>query len=373
MTIHWCGTGLSALPGLRGLIASGAEICVWNRSPDKARALLGDLTDWIEPFDPATLAEALGPGDIVVSMLPGEWHVPLARLCLAEGAHFVSSSYVSPEMAALDAEARERGLCLVNEVGLDPGIDHLMAHVLVGDLRSMAPPPGTEVAFLSYCGGVPKRPNPLRYKFSWSPAGVLRALRAPSRSLRGGAETTARRPWEALSRYTAPLPAPETFEVYPNRDSLPFVAQYGLDPAWHLTEFVRGTLRLDGWATAWAPIFAELDSLPPGPEGEPGLTALSARLLEGNRYGADEPDRVVLCVDLRAGPAEAPQFHKTWTLDAWGDGRVSRTVAQAVQDIASGKTAPGCSTGPSTAAEAQRWLQALAPQAQHLALIDHLA
>ena len=122
MTIHWCGTGLSAIPGLRRLISAGRDVTGWNRSTDKARDAVGDLTGNIHAFETGALAEALNPGDVVVSMLPGDWHVPLAELCLDKGAHFVSSSYIAPEMRALDAAARDKGLCLVNEIGLDPGI-----------------------------------------------------------------------------------------------------------------------------------------------------------------------------------------------------------------------------------------------------------
>ena len=97
----------------------------------------------------------------------------------------MSSSYIAPEMRALDAKAKEAGVALVNEVGLDPGIDHLMAHALVDEYKaSDAFDAANEVSFLSYCGGIPKTPNPFRYKFSWSPLGVLKALRSPSKSIR---------------------------------------------------------------------------------------------------------------------------------------------------------------------------------------------
>ena len=259
MTIHWCGTGLSAIPGLRRLIEAGHDVTVWNRSTDKAQAAVGDLTADIHAFDRDALAGALKPGDVVVSMLPGDWHVPLAELCLSKGAHFVSSSYIAPEMRALDETARARGLSLVNEIGLDPGIDHLMAHHLVADYRASGVcDAANDLSFTSYCGGVPKHPNAFRYKFSWSPLGVLKALRSPSRSIREFAELNVARPWDAISSYQAPLPTPETFEVYPNRDSIPFIADYRFDPDWRIRDFVRGTLRLNGWSEAWKDVFAEI-------------------------------------------------------------------------------------------------------------------
>ncbi len=209
MTIHWCGTGLSAIPGLRRLIEAGHDVTVWNRSVDKARAAVGDLTDNIQAFDADALEEAVQPGDIVVSMLPGDWHVPLAEMCIEKGANFVSSSYIAPEMRALNARALDRGVALVNEVGLDPGIDHLMAHHLIAGYRaSKAYDVQNDLSFTSYCGGIPAISNAFRYKFSWSPLGVLKALRSPSRSIRHYTELNVARPWDAISSYVAPLPSP---------------------------------------------------------------------------------------------------------------------------------------------------------------------
>ena len=180
MTIHWCGTGLSSVPGLRRLIGAGHKVVVWNRTVEKAREAVGDLTSDIRAYDLTALAAALQPGDVAISMLPADQHVGIAKVCLDKGANFVSSSYIAPEMRALDAAFKAQGLASVNEVGLDPGIDHLMAHDLVARYRaSDAFDPENVLSFTSYCGGVPKIPNPFRYKFSWAPLGVLKALRSP--------------------------------------------------------------------------------------------------------------------------------------------------------------------------------------------------
>ena len=379
MTIHWCGTGLSAVPGLRRLIEEGRAVTVWNRTEDKARAAVGDLTDDIRAFELDALAAALAPGDIVVSMLPGDWHVPIAEAAIAAGAHFVSSSYIAPEMRALDAQARAAGVALVNEVGLDPGIDHLMAHRLVADYRaSDAFDPANTLSFTSYCGGVPKQANAFRYKFSWSPLGVLKALKSPSRSLRDFEELRVARPWDAISSYTAPLPAPERFEVYPNRDSLPFMAEYGFGSDWRVKDFVRGTLRLEGWSEAWADIFRTVEDLPAGAEGEAVLRDLSERLWQEHAYDPGEPDRVVLCVGLEATRDGAPVWHRTYVMDAWGDetgtamGRlVSHMVAQAVRSVAAGEIAPGVSAAPSDPALVERWMGEVGRLAQHLEIVRH--
>ncbi|MDV4144900.1 saccharopine dehydrogenase family protein [Shimia sp. FJ5] len=380
MTIHWCGTGLSAIPGLRRLLEAGHEITVWNRTTDKAREAVGDLTDKIKAFDIDTLGAELAKGDVVVSMLPGDWHVPLAELCISKEAHFVSSSYIAPEMKALDDKARAAGVACVNEVGLDPGIDHLMAHALIADYRaSKAYDAGNTLSFISYCGGIPKEPNPFRYKFSWSPLGVLKALRSPSRSIRDFAPLDVARPWDAISSYDAPLPTPESFEVYPNRDSIPFMKDYKFDPNWSVKEFVRGTLRLNGWTEAWDHVFKEIETLS-GPEGEARLKDMSDQFWDENAYDEGEADRVVLCVGLTAEKDGAEVWHKTYVMDAWGDDRgtamsrlVSIPVSLAVESVLNREIPAGVSAAPSDPKLFTRWLGEIDTLAQHLEIVDHLA
>ena len=117
MTIHWCGTGLSSAPGLRKLITAGHAVVVWNRTVAKAAEAVGDVARDIRAYALEALTAALQPGDVAISMLTVDHHVGIARACLAKGAHFVSSSYIAPEMRALDEEFRAAGLVSVNEVG----------------------------------------------------------------------------------------------------------------------------------------------------------------------------------------------------------------------------------------------------------------
>jgi saccharopine dehydrogenase (NADP+, L-glutamate forming) len=380
MTIHWCGTGLSAIPGLRRLLEMGHDVAVWNRTPEKAREAVGDLTTNIHAFSIANLGQLLSPQDVIVSMLPGDWHVPLAELAIERGAHFVSSSYIAPEMRALNDKAGKAGVCLVNEVGLDPGIDHLMAHALVDDYKaSDAFDADNEISFLSYCGGIPKTPNPFRYKFSWSPLGVLKALRSPSKSIRDFAEFDVARPWDAISSYEAPLPTPESFEVYPNRDSLPFMDQYHFGKDWKVKEFVRGTLRLNGWAEAWDAVFKEVETLE-GEAGDARLKEMSDQFWAENPYDDGEPDRVVLCVDLKAEKDGAAVWHKTYVMDAWGDERgtamarlVSFPVSFAIEAVMNGKIAPGVHAAPSDPALVGKWMGEIDKLAQHLQVVDQTA
>lgn len=380
MTIHWCGTGLSAIPGLRRLIEAGQDVVVWNRTIEKAHEAIGDLTDKIKAFDIDLLRAELAAGDVVVSMLPGDWHVPLAELCIEQQANFVSSSYIAPEMRALNDKAREAGVALVNEVGLDPGIDHLMAHRLVADYKaSEAFDAANTVSFISYCGGIPKNPNPFRYKFSWSPLGVLKALRSPSRSIRDHAPLDVARPWDAISTYTAPLTTPESFEVYPNRDSLPFMEDYQFDENWSVKEFVRGTLRLNGWTDAWGDVFKEIETLE-GPEGDARLKEMSDQFWDENAYDDGEPDRVVLCVGFKAEKDGAEVWHKTYVMDAWGDDRgtamarlVSVPVSLAVEAVLKNEIAAGVHAAPSDPKLFTRWLDEIDTLAQHLEVVDHTA
>ena len=379
MTVHWCGTGLSAVPGLRRLAERGAHVVVWNRTVENARAAVGDVVTDIRGFSPDALSAALSPGDIVVSMLPTDQHVPLAVTCLERGSNFVSSSYVSPQMRALDEAFRQKGLISLNEVGLDPGIDHLMAHDLVARYRASGEFDLENVlSFTSYCGGVPKVPNAFRYKFSWSPVGVLKALRSPSRSIRNFAELQTNHPWEAITSYTAPPPSPEVFEVYPNRDSLPFIKEYGFEPSWKIRDFVRGTIRLNGWAEAWAPVFSEIEHIE-GSEGDARLAEMAAALWNDNAYASGEPDRVVLFASLKADRGGQTVFRQTWALDAFGDARgtamarlVSVPVSLGVEAVMAGEIPKGVHAVPSDPAFVHRWLTEIKDLSQYMELIDQM-
>ena len=379
MTIHWCGTGLSAIPGLRKLILDGNKVIVWNRTVRKAREALEGIEVKIYAFDIEDLEKKLNPKDIVVSMLPGDWHVPLAKLAISKKAHFVSSSYISPEMRNLNNAALDAGVSLVNEIGLDPGIDHLMAHKLVDDFKKSEPMNAeTEVSFLSYCGGVPKTPNEFKYKFSWSPLGVLKALKSPSRSIKNFENFEANRPWDSITSYNAPLNKPEEFEVYPNRDSLPFIEQYEFNPDWKIKQFVRGTLRLKGWAKAWDDIFKEIETLN-GEAGEKRLTEMSEQFWQNNAYSENEPDRVILCVDLKAEQNQNVFWHKTYKMDAWGDMQgtamarlVSHPVYLAVTAITDNEIENGVSAAVSKPNLVDKWLKYINNLAQEFDIIDHL-
>ncbi len=380
--VHWLGAGLSAVPGIRRLIENGFKLTVWNRTVEKAEAAVDGLSGdfQVKAFDLDAFDTELAAGDVAVSMLPGDFHPKIAKICLDRGAHFVSSSYISPEMKDLDKAAKEKGLSLVNEVGLDPGIDHLMAHVLMDDYKNSAAfSDKNAVHFRSYCGGLSEVPNDFKYKFSWSPLGVLKALRSPSRSVRGGGEYNVSRPWDAVEEFNAPLPkGSEVFEVYPNRDSYPYLEEYGFEDHWDVQQFVRGTLRYGGWSDAWDHIFKEVETLE-GPAGDKRLEEISEELWSKHAVEDGEADRVVLCVDLCAENGGEVVYDKTYVMDAYGDANstamarlVSVPVSYAVEAVLAGEMEAGVSAAPSERAKAESWLKKLEDAGESMHLVDNL-
>ena len=268
-------------------------------------------------------------------------------------------------MRALHDEAAAAGLCFVNEVGLDPGIDHLFTHLLVDRFREeSAPHADDQLYFRSYCGGFPLHANDFRYKFSWSPLGTLLALTSPARWIENGRERETAKPWEALKEVTV-AGRDEVFQAYPNRDSVPFVAQYEFDPDWHIEEFIRGTLRLDGWAQAWESILEQVGAVDRDAAATE-LEPLAASLGRQYSYQPGEPDRVVLSVELEARRGGKTTWSGAYAIDAHGDERgqamarlVSLPVSLAVDSIRDGDFAPGVHAATSKPRVIELWLATL--------------
>lgn len=362
-TVHWIGTGLSTGSGVRVLCDHASRVVLWARTQDKARQCLrrlgldADATP-AELNIPALRAE-VRPGDVVISMLPATEHAELLRLSIDQRAHFACSSYTSQELAAEGPAAERAGTVVLTEAGLDPGIDHLLAHKL---MSSAVPAAGDEAAvvdFTSYCGGLPTVPNEFRYQFTWAPQGVLSALRQPARHIANGIEQSIDRPWEATRELYL---ADEAFEAYPNRDSVPFIAQYGFPSSWKLRTFVRGTLRSTGWLEAWEPVFAELRT---------GDAARIAKLADELtvRYppDSDSLDRVVLAVSLAVHQAGQLTWSGEYLLDTTGDQEetamarcVSLPLAFGVTEILADRTTAGLHRAASEPAAVDRYLAFLA-------------
>lgn len=187
--------------------------------------------------------------DIVISMLPAHMHVEVAKDCIAFKKHMVTASYISDAMQGLDAAAKENGLVFMNEVGLDPGIDHMSAMKVLDEIREKG---GKIILFESFCGGLvaPESDNNLwNYKFTWAPRNVVLAGQGgAAKFIQEG--TYKYIPYNRLFRRTEFLEVDNygRFEVYANRDSLKYRSVYDLDNA--LTVY-RGTIRRVGYSKAW--------------------------------------------------------------------------------------------------------------------------
>ncbi|WNV85121.1 saccharopine dehydrogenase family protein [Umezawaea sp. Da 62-37] len=351
--IHWVGAGLSTGSGLR-VLASDHDVVLWARTVERAERCLSKVGATglasARAFDHDTLAGELRPGDVVVSMLPATEHLALVRLCVDRSAHFACSSYLSDDVAALASTAADRGLVVLAEAGLDPGIDHLLAHLLVARAGEV----GGTAAFTSYCGGLPAVPNDFRYRFSWAPRSVLTALRTPARYVEHGKETAIARPWEATRTL---LIGGEKFETYPNRDSIPFIDRYRV--RWPLDTFIRGTVRLDGWRDAWADVFPVLDD-------ESRIDTTATELAHAHPMTELDQDRVILSVALRIVDDDEVRWSGEYLLDTVGDRTetamartVSVTLACGVLDILAGATTPGAHRAADDAKASTRWLTLL--------------
>jgi len=373
--VHWLGAGLSTVPGIRRLANTDQPLIVWNRTLGKATdAIKGTSgqkkgTAEAASLDWDMLDASIDAGDVLVSMLPGDLHVKVAKMCIESKAHFVSSSYLSPEMHALQDVAVKQGVSLVNEVGLDPGIDHLFAHALVDAYKqSDQYSSDHKVFFRSYCGGVPAVPNNFKYKFSWSPFGVLKALTSPAKWMEQADEQTTTTPWKAVTDYKVPTAKgkTETFQAYPNRDSLPFMSAYHFEDNWNVNQFVRGTLRLSGWTEAWAHLFTEIESMN-SKDMQSRLTNISDKLWKEHAYADGELDRVVMVVELEVRDAsDKTIWHQVHSIDDVGNDEgtsmarlVSHTVSLAVQGSVANEFTPGVHAAPSDAETVQKWLSEL--------------
>jgi len=363
-TVHWVGAGLSTGSGLARLCDSAERVRLWHRTEGRAADALDrlGLTGRAETraYALPALAAELAPGDTVVSMLPAPEHAGILAACVRARAHFACSSYVSDAVLAQVPAAVDAGIVVLTEAGLDPGIDHLFAHGLIARARrTVGDDTAASYDLTSYCGGVPAVPNDFRYRFSWAPVGVLNALRSPARYLQGGAETVAERPWEATRRHVVDG---EAFEVFPNRDSVPFVEQYGLPAAWTPRTFVRGTLRLEGWLRAWDAVFEELKG---GDDAR--IAALARELADAHPTTDTDRDRVVLAVSLDVRGEDGPAWSGTYLLDLVGDEEesamarcVSRPLALGVRHILDGSVPAGLNRAAETAARSEEWLRELA-------------
>jgi len=182
--------------------------------------------------------------DLVVSMIPPSMHPIVAQACINNRVNMVTTSYIGPEMRALDEDAKKAGILILNEIGEDPGMDHMGAQKMIDEIKAEG---GKVKSLISYGAGIPSfehNRNPMGYKFSWSPMGLMKAGETPATYIENGKRVEVS--GEELYKHNRLVEIHDlgTFETYPNRDSTVYIDEYGLDQD---VDIYRGLLRFPGW------------------------------------------------------------------------------------------------------------------------------
>lgn len=256
-TILVLGAGRSSSALISYLLQRAAshawKIVVGDVSEAAARLRIGGSTRGhaitFDINDEAKSSDYIAAADVVISLMPAHLHHLVARLCVTHGKHLLNASYVSPEIQALHEEALAKNVLLLNECGLDPGIDHMSAMQVINKIKSTG---GKLVTFESFTGGLisPETDpeNPWRYKFTWNPRNVVMAGQATAKFLQEGQFKYI--PYQQLFKRLTKVTVPGfgAYEGYANRDSLKYVDTYGLKG---IRNMLRGTLRNVGYCAAW--------------------------------------------------------------------------------------------------------------------------
>ncbi len=243
------GAGLVSKPLVRYLLDDpDFNVTVATRTVSKAHKLIDNHPEGkaiqLNVQDSDSLKNLIKDCDLAISLLPYTFHVKVAKYCIEFNKHMVTTSYISPEMKALDAEARKNNIFILNEIGVDPGIDHMSAMRIIHNVENNG---GKVLSFRSYCGGLPApeaNTNPFGYKFSWSPRGVLMAGKNNAKYLKDGEIIEIDGKDLFKNHWPLEIDGCPMFETYPNRDSLPYIETYGLK---HVKTMYRGTIRNPNW------------------------------------------------------------------------------------------------------------------------------
>lgn len=251
------GAGKSASQLINYLLSKSEgeqlHVTVGDISLENAQKLVGDHKNGIaivlDVFNQESRQKAIQGATIVVSMLPARYHIEVAKDCVTYGKSMVTASYISTQMQELDSAVKEKGLVFMNEIGLDPGIDHMSAMQVLDRIRDRG---GEIILFESFTGGLvaPESDTNLwNYKFTWNPRNVVLAGQG------GAAEfiqegTYKYIPYQRLFRRTEflQIEGHGRFEAYANRNSLKYRSVYGLDT---IPTLYRGTIRRVGFSRAW--------------------------------------------------------------------------------------------------------------------------
>ena len=246
------GAGLVVKPMVDYLAKKGYEVTVASRTLSKAEKLAEPYSNVIaKQFlsdDENALSEFVKNSDIVVSLLPATMHVKVAEKCIEFNTNMVTASYISPAMRALDQKAKDAGIIILNEIGVDPGIDHMSAMKIFHHVEKEG---GKIVSFMSYCGGLPApeaNTNPLGYKFSWAPKGVLKAAGNGAKFMKDGEIIDIEGKDLFKNYWFVDVEDAGTFEAYPNRNSLDYIDLYSLKD---VKTMYRGTFRNISHCDTW--------------------------------------------------------------------------------------------------------------------------
>lgn len=233
------------------------------RTLEKAKQLAGDVASAIsvDVTDEAALDAEVSKVDLVISLIPYIYHVNVVKSAIKNKKHVVTTSYINPQLKELESQIQDAGITVMNEIGLDPGIDHLYAVKTIEEVHAQG---GKIKLFLSYCGGLPApecSDNPLGYKFSWSSRGVLLALRNAASYWQDGKVVDVKS--EDLMATAKPyfIYPGFAFVCYPNRDSTTYKQLYNIPEA---ETVIRGTLRFQGFPE-FIKVFVDLGFLKDSP------------------------------------------------------------------------------------------------------------
>jgi saccharopine dehydrogenase-like NADP-dependent oxidoreductase len=245
------GAGLVTRPIVAYLLDHKINVTVASRTVSKAQNLInGHSLGRALAFninDSHALEKLVSEHDLTVSLLPANYHVEVAKACIKHKKDMVTSSYVSPAMKSLHEDAQNAGIIILNELGLDPGIDHMSAMRIINDVKAKG---GRVTSFCSYCGGLPApeaNDNPWGYKFSWAPRGVLVAATNAAKYQREGQLIDVAPRDLFLHKGELTIDGIDV-ESYPNRDSMGYISLYGLEG---VKTMFRATLRYPSHCDAW--------------------------------------------------------------------------------------------------------------------------
>ncbi|MFV0592393.1 MAG: saccharopine dehydrogenase C-terminal domain-containing protein [Draconibacterium sp.] len=242
------GAGMVARPMVDYLLNHPIQLTIATRTVEKAQKLLkntpnGNAVSWTAE-NMEMLETMIQEHDLVVSLLPYSHHVAVAKLCVKYGKNMVTTSYVSEKMKALDSAAQNAEIIILNEIGVDPGLDHMTAMRIINKVHGKG---GKVKEFYSLCGALAapeEADNPFRYKFSWSPRGVIMAGNNSARFLKNSEIVEIAS--EDLFKNPLQINFPEVgeMEVYPNRNSLLYIDLYKIP---NIETMYRGTFRYKDW------------------------------------------------------------------------------------------------------------------------------